>query len=119
MDNMLNRIIELLPKKADGSLVHGCKKDLTDYIGLPSNTFAEWNSGRNRSYRNYVVQIAEYFHVQPSFLLGVEEKEKAPAPKSEDCEEELLLSLFRKVPKEQRRSVLAAIEMTLRSQGLL
>lgn len=83
MDNMLNRIIELLPKKADGSLVHGCKKDLTDYIGLPSNTFAEWNSGRNRSYRNYVVQIAEYFHVQPSWLLGIDEKEKDPAPKSE------------------------------------
>lgn len=78
MDEVLKRIESLLPRKPDGSLVHGCKKELTDFLGLPSNTMAEWLSGRNKSYRNFIAQIAEYYDVSANWILGLTDvKEKS------------------------------------------
>lgn len=80
MDEVLKRIEMLLPRKPDGSLVHGCKKALTDHLKLPSNTMAEWFSGRNKSYRNYIAQIAEYYGVSANWILGLtDENEKSAA----------------------------------------
>lgn len=85
MDEVLKRIEMLLPRKPDGSLVHGCKKALTDHLKLPSNTMAEWFSGRNKSYRNYIAQIAEYYGVSANWILGLTD-EKGKSPVSEETE---------------------------------
>ncbi len=48
------------------------QKDLTDYLGITSNVFTDWKSGRIKSYNKYLPQIAEYFGVSVDYLLGKE-----------------------------------------------
>lgn len=70
MDIMLERILSLIPKKPDGKYVHGAKADFARNIGAPSNIFAEWCGGRNKSYTNYVYQIADMCGVSVAWLKG-------------------------------------------------
>lgn len=83
MDIVLERILTLLPKKPDGTLVHGARTAFAKSIGAPSNIFAEWIAGRNNSYKNYLYQIAAKYNVSVDWLKG-ETDEKSPA--SEDAE---------------------------------
>lgn len=70
MDITLERILSLIPKKPDGKFVHGAKKDFADSLGLPSNIVAEWISGRNKSYPNYLYEIAAKYDVSVEWLKG-------------------------------------------------
>lgn len=85
MDIVLERILTLLPKKPDGTLVHGARTAFAKSIDAPSNIFAEWIAGRNNSYKNYLYQIAAKYNVSVEWLKGeAEQKQKSPA--SEDAE---------------------------------
>lgn len=64
MDIMLQRILELIPKK------HGSKKELADAIGINSNSISEWKAGRAKSYPKYAPKIAEYYCVSLDWLSG-------------------------------------------------
>lgn len=94
MDEVLKRIESLLPRKPDGSLVHGCKKELTDFLGLPSNTMAEWLSGRNRSYRNYIARVAEFYGVSANWILGIGETDEIKKDPSVMSDEEVDAELY-------------------------
>lgn len=83
MDVMLERILSLIPKKPDGKFVHGSKKDFADSLELPSNIVAEWVSGRNKSYPNYLYEIAAKYDVSVEWLQGKTD-EKSPPPLSID-----------------------------------
>lgn len=95
-------------------------------LGLSTSKGTAW---RNGSVPNgeILLNIASYFNVSTDYLLGntddptpAGQKEKPPAQGGELTEaEDLLISLFRQVPQEQQAAMLQAIEMTLRSQGLL
>ena len=74
MDVMLKRIIELIGPK------HGASKLLADYLGIHPNVITNWKNGRNKSYRGYVSQMADYFDVSLDYLMGKsDQKEKTPA----------------------------------------
>lgn len=45
------------------------QKDLTDYLGITKNSFTNWKSGQNKSYKKYIPQIAEFFGVSTDYLL--------------------------------------------------
>ncbi|MDE5772089.1 MAG: helix-turn-helix domain containing protein [Ruminococcus sp.] len=45
------------------------QKELTNYLGLNSVAFSEWKSGKSRSYRKYLIEIAEFFHVSLDYLV--------------------------------------------------
>lgn len=101
--------------------------DLEREIGIPAKKISQWNVGYTKSYTKFIPQIAAYFHVSTDYLLGntddptpAGQKEKPPAQGGElsDDESKLIL-LFRQVPAEQQSAMIQAIEMTLRSQGLL
>lgn len=83
MDIVLERILSLLPCNEDGRPVHGSKSKLARSIGAPSNIFAEWCAGRNKSYNNYIYQIAEKYGVSPEWLRGETDEKNAPDPKIE------------------------------------
>lgn len=78
MDITLERILSLIPKKPDGKYVHGAKKDFAESIGLPHNIVPEWVKGKNKSYTNYLYEIAAKYHVSVEWLKG-ETDEKTPA----------------------------------------
>lgn len=45
------------------------QKELTDYLGLKSAAFSEWKSGKSKSYKKYLIEIAEFFHVSIDYLV--------------------------------------------------
>lgn len=96
-------------------------------LGITPKTINKWNKTSLKSYTKFIPQIAAYFHVSTDYLLGntddptpAGQKERPPAQGGElsDDESKLIL-LFRQVPAEQQSAMIQAIEMTLRSQGLL
>lgn len=99
MDKTLERIMSLVPKKPDGSPVHGAKKDFCGKIGLAPNTMTEWIAGRSQSYLKYLYQIAEAYDVSVAWLRG-ETDEKSP-PQAAEPEDELreYLEMLRSRPE--------------------
>lgn len=91
MDETLRRILALIGPK------HGESKKLADYLGIHPNVITNWKSGRNRSYRGYLPQIAEYFGVSVAYLQGLEEKEHVSGngePADHDSMDDLKFALF-------------------------
>lgn len=61
---VLNNITTLLKQKKK------TQKELTDYLGITSNAFTDWKSGRLKSYNKHIPEIARFFHVSVDSLLG-------------------------------------------------
>jgi len=80
MDIMLERTLELIGTK------RGAIKALADYLGISGNNISDWKSGKNKSYRQYAPQIAEYYGVSLDWLSGLSDErgtKKGPANNDE------------------------------------
>ena len=88
MDEVLKRIVDLIGPR------HGASKSLADYLGIHPNVITNWKNGRNKSYRGYLPQIADYFGVSVDYLLGNEPKEKAPAKSEGISDDDIKFALF-------------------------
>lgn len=90
MDIMLERILSLIPRKPDGKYVHGAKKEFCERIGAPVNIISEWESGKTKSYRNYLHQIASEYGVSVEWLKGeTDETKKDHSGNTEEVDQEL------------------------------
>ena len=78
MDITLERILSLIPKKPDGSYVHGAKAEFADSLGMSRNLVTMWENGQSQSYRSKLHEIAAKYHVSVEWLKG-ESDEKTPA----------------------------------------
>lgn len=115
MDIVLERILTLLPKKPDGTLVHGARTAFAKSIGAPSNIFAEWIAGRNNSYKNYLYQIAAIHNVSVEWLKG-ETNEKSPAP--EGAEPMSVDELLDRLSQAELVELMAKTAAKLKERGL-
>lgn len=71
MDIVLERMLSLIPRKADGKFVHGALKEFANSIGLKSgNLVSDWMNGRSNSYQNYVYTVAAVYGVSADWLYG-------------------------------------------------
>ena len=80
-DEMLDNIFKLLEKNKIE------QKDFANAIGIKPQVVSDWKSGRNKSYKKYVFQIAEFFHVSTDYLISsgyTESIKKAPAGAEEE-----------------------------------
>lgn len=107
MDITLERILSLIPKKPDGSYVHGAKKEFAQSLGLENgNLVADWEKGRTFSYTNYLYEIAAKYHVSVEWLKG-ETDEKKPTLSGElSKEEQAFIDWLRSLPPEKKEAVL-------------
>ena len=81
MDIILERILSLIPKKGDGSFVHGGKAAFAKSIGYDSGDIVSmWIKGSSNSYLKKLHEIAAKYDVSVEWLRG-ETDEKNPAPK--------------------------------------
>lgn len=114
MDKTLERILSLLPRKPDGTLEHGARKEFAQSIGLKNgNLISDWVKGRTASYINYLYEIAAKYNVSVAWLRGETDEKNPPSKKDDGLTEEeratrerlaLLDSLFlRLTPAEQER----------------
>lgn len=78
VDIVLQRILECIGNK------HGEAKKLALYLGIHPNVITNWKNGTNKSYKKHINQIADYFGVSVSYLLGEkDEKTKSDVNKKE------------------------------------
>ena len=89
------------------------QKDLCDALHLKNKSFTEWKAGRSTSYMKKLPEIADYFGVSVSYLLGNEEKEKALNENNLTESQKVLLELFNQVPEKQQELVLQMIKAAL------
>ena len=79
MDITLERILSLIPKKPDGSYVHGAKAEFARVIGYGDGQIVSmWENGYSQSYNGKLHEIAAKYHVSVEWLKG-ESDEKTPA----------------------------------------
>lgn len=84
MDILLERMLSLIPRKPDGKYVHGAKKVFCENIGAPTNIISEWETGKTKSYRNYVHAAAMAYNVSVEWLRGETEQKKIASPKGSE-----------------------------------
>lgn len=84
-------------------------------LGIPPRTINKWNTTPLKSYRNYIPQIASYFHVSTDYLLGHADdpappgEKEPPAQGGELSEKDLrLIGWFRSLPPEKQKAILIA-----------
>lgn len=65
------------------------QKELTNYLKLNNVAFSEWKSGKSKSYRKYLIEIAEFFGVSIDYLVYGKEK-SSPTEQLTDDEQRLL-----------------------------
>ncbi|MFQ8786740.1 LexA family transcriptional regulator [Ruminococcus sp.] len=100
--DILDRITMLLGNRE--------QKELTNYLKLNNVAFSEWKSGKSKSYRKYLIEIAEFFDVSIDYLVYGKEK-SSPAEQLTADEQELLtyykeLDLMKKGQVLERAKVL-------------
>ena len=64
MDIVLTRILECMGNR------YGAGKDLANHLGISGNVITNWKNGSNRSYLKHLREIAEFYNVSESYLLG-------------------------------------------------
>lgn len=100
---------------------------LAEKLGISKGTVNNWARGNNSPDVDMVPKICDVLGISVLDLYSPTKfepqestKKEPPTQGGELSKEELaLIELFRRVPQEQRRAMLQAIEMTLRSQELL
>ena len=81
---MYERFVELLQK-------HGVTAyKVSKATGISNGSLSDWKSGRSTPKYESLSKIADFFGVSVDYLLGKEEKEKAPSI----SEEEVKVALF-------------------------
>lgn len=93
-------------------------KEIETALGLPRGVIYKWKSGKYKSYKDYLSQISNYFHVSIDYLMGIDTTKslveaegikKAPDPKTEgarwDNDEDFkeAVALLKKMDKETLR----------------
>ena len=95
---ILNRIISLLGTRD--------QKELTDFLNLKKTAFTDWKSGKSNSYRKYLIEISEFFHVSLDYLVyGKESKET-----NLTLDEQELLGIYGKLANEKKKEAVRRIE---------
>lgn len=97
--DILDRIIELLGDRD--------QKELTKYLGLNNVAFSEWKSGKSKSFRKYLIEIADFFNVSLDYLVfGKEHVNAIRVPK----DEQELLKYYNELDEVSKASVLGKAE---------
>ena len=89
-------------------------KQIEQILELPRGVIYKWGTGKYKSYKTYLPQIASYFNVSTDYLLGntddpapAGQKEKPPADGEELSEKDIrLIQWFRSLPPEKQKAIL-------------
>lgn len=123
MDIVLERVLSLIPRKADGKFVHGALKEFANNIGLKSgNVINDWINGRNKSYFSYLYQISIKYNVPVEWLKGetdnpqpVKQKESPPhGGEPVGPNKRALLDLVETMSDEEMGALLEIVRATLK-----
>ena len=84
-------------------------------VGVGKSTVRKWETGMIANMkRDKIAALSNVLGVQPSYLLGWEEKSPGELPLTEG--EKALLDLFRKVPEDKQTMVIQMIRAALETK---
>lgn len=113
MDIVLERILSLLPRKDDGKLVHGAKKEFADMLGIDKAVVTQWTNGSSKSYSSYLHQIASAYNVSVDWLMG---RTDDPTPKAKEPGNTDILQLLKDAaPLMSNKDLAEAIRLLVES----
>ena len=98
----LNKILSIL------STENKSQKELTDYLGIQKSAVTQWKLGKNTSYLKHISKIADFLGVSTDYLLGTEQKEKAPSQLSERANR--ILEAVNRLSVEEQEAFLLILE---------
>lgn len=101
---------EIFARNLKSFLIQSGKKqnEVARALGVSTGSFCDWVQGRTYPRMDKVQALADYFGIKKSDLVEV-------AVKKDDVsdEDQRVLDLFHKVPKEKREFVLSLIQATI------
>ena len=97
MDIVLTRILECMGNR------YGAGKDLANHLGISGNVITNWKNGSNRSYLKHLREIAEFYNVSESYLLGKTNIKNRP-PELDDMV--MFARHTQKIPQADRKRIL-------------
>lgn len=95
--DILDRIVKLLNDRN--------QKELCDYLKLDKSAVTSWKNGSSKSYRKYLIEIAEFFNVSIDYL--VYGKEKNISLPDDELE---LLTYYKKIPEKEKIKLISRAE---------
>ena len=98
--DILDRINALLGEKE--------QQELTEHLKLNKTTYTDWKSGKSKSYRKYLIEIAEFFNVSIDYL--VYGKEKSSSTELTEDERELL-KYFKQLSNHEQTKLIGRAEL--------
>lgn len=115
MDITLERILSLIPHKADGKFVHGAKKEFCNKLDIDPSMLSQWINGKSKSYSDYLYQIADTYNVSVAWLMGETDD---PAPKAKESGNTDILQLLKdNAPLMSNKDLAEAIRLLVESLG--
>lgn len=84
------------------------QKELTSYLKLNNVAFSEWKSGKSKSYRKYLIEIAKFFDISIDYLVYGKEKS---SPTDLTADEQELLTYYKNLTEREKGIVLGRAEM--------
>ena len=88
MDEVLSRILSLIPKKENGDFKHGAKAEFCKSIRIKPQTLSDWISGRSTSYKDKVYQISSVYDVPVEWIETGKERFKQNYEAAKKAEED-------------------------------
>lgn len=98
MDITIQRILDELHSQDKKKI------DLTNYLGLVSSAFGNWQSGRNQSYKKYLHAIADFLGVSVEYLRGETDQKKKPSANNDEGQQN---SFVRSLSQHEQLVILA------------
>ena len=92
------------------------QKELTKYLGLNSVAFSEWKSGKSKSYRKYLIEIADFFNISIDYLVYGKEKNSSTDNLSENERE--MIDVFSKFNEREQIKLIGKLEELYRQKQI-
>lgn len=105
--DILDRISKLLNGRE--------QRELTDFLGIKSVAFSEWKSGKSKSYKKYLIEIADFFNVSIDYLVYGKEINSIQDNLSED--EKRLLNMYSLLTDIEKGEILGEMKNITKGRG--
>ena len=105
--DILDRISKLLNGRE--------QRELTDFLGIKSVAFSEWKSGKSKSYKKYLIEIADFFNVSIDYLVYGKEINSIQDNLSED--EKRLLNMYSQLTDIEKGEILGELKTITKGSG--
>ncbi len=105
--DILDRISKLLNGRE--------QRELTDFLGIKSVAFSEWKSGKSKSYKKYLIEIADFFNVSIDYLVYGKEINSIQDNLSED--EKRLLNMYSLLTDIEKGEILGELKTITKGRG--